>query len=250
MKKYIIWLLVVLCTFTACRVDSGTTPQHNEGNNMLWNEVELYINQMRRSVNYAICAECFLQGEEDKLAFMCRKFFQDDMVVTADGQRIYFGSKNDSYRDYFDTDGKSLAEGGVWQLRREYRGNDVDTDCYVTVTGSATIAGRFEVTQSSRDEHTLYQDIGSSKSVVDFEVLPQSSICNAKITTQGSIRGERDDFNIEYRSAPETYMQYENAVLRKGTVDIIYTDNYNADYSRTLRVLIDNNYVTYQQIHE
>lgn len=238
MKRYIFAALVAIFTLTSCVVEDGYKPSKDNSSKLIYQQTTNFIyNNCTESVAYVIYADALLRGDAATTDVVKGLFFSN-YTATINGNDVVITPQTSTYY-YFTvkTDGKPLAEGGVWSvyynLAREPR---------ITCTGIVGENGAFSV----QSEYSDYFDTLIINHTLRYVIDAENTLA---ITVAGS--GElRDAFNytIEYQIDAQNPLVYKGDNLLNptaGTISIDYLDE-NTGYSKSVKGTVLSNTVHFE----
>ena len=238
MRRYIFAALMALVGLTSCVVDDGYKPNKDNSSKLIYQHTTNFIyNNCTESVAYVIYADALLRGDA-ATADVVKGLFFSNYTATINGNDVVITPQTSTYY-YFTvkTDGKPLAEGGVWSvyynLAREPR---------ITCTGIVGENGAFSV----QSEYSDYFDTLIIDHTLRYVIDAENTLA---ITVAGS--GElRDAFNytIEYQIDAQNPLVYKGDNLSNpvaGTISIDYLDE-NTGYSKSVKGTVLSNTVHFE----
>ena len=238
MRRYIFAALVAIFTLTSCVVEDGYKPNKDNSSKLIYQHTTSFIyNKCTEYAVYVIYADALLRGDA-ATADVVKELFFSDYTATINGNDVVITPQTSTYY-YFTvkTDGKPLAEGGVWSvyynLAREPR---------ITCTGIVGENGAFSV----QSEYSDYFDTLIIDHTLRYVIDAENTLA---ITVTGS--GEfRDAFNytIEYQIDAQNPLVYKGDNLSNpaaGTINIDYLDE-NTGYSKSVKGTVLSNTVHFE----
>ena len=242
MKKYISILVVVLVALfatTSCQLSSGTDPNSNRANNLLWSRTQemlsgqyehiLAIAQLNDTLRDAEYGNKPYEGNTPDITE------KDGVYKLAYGyQRIYT----------VNTLGKKLDEGGEWSVNVQY-GPYMEPYKLGTVKG---VVG--EPTKFSIDFEDLYAYrapySNALKADIEYYYNESEECLDITFATAEGYSVEQyettPDYIVEFKANQP--LVYYGGVLYSGEVDILYKDNI-LNRQRGVTVEIFNKFVTF-----
>ena len=230
--------LVAMFATSSCMLSSGTDPNPNRKDNLLWGRVNDAINQhYDHAVAVAYLNDVMLQREFVDSAYKHYELFEGTNAYT-----ITYASNPDSYRIV--TDGKRLDEGGVWTIY--YRSSTyVEFGEVGKAIGIDGETSKFKlVVDNSHWGYTYYANSYTADSEIEYEYDDITDcLCVTFNTFKGFCSDEPTptDYIIEFEVVEPLYIR---ASIERGAIDILYKDLI-ANTSRALTVEIENRDVTF-----
>jgi hypothetical protein len=233
--------LVALFVATSCELASGTDPNPNRKDNLLWSRVNEVINQhYNHAVAVAHLNDILLDRAYIEIAYQPCDFMAEENTYT-----LRYGSTSSARSYRIKTDGKRLDEGGVWEIY--YR---TSTYAEYVLLGKATgIVGessKFKLSIDNKEyaqSYLAYCYAAESEIEYEYDSFLRDCLCVKYNTFKGTIakRSEQTDFTIEFEVV-EPLVIYTS--LEQGKIDILYKDLIQ-NISRELTVEIANKIVTF-----
>lgn len=230
--------LVAMFATSSCMLSSGTDPNPNRKDNLLWGRVNNAINQhYDHSRAVAYLNDMMLQREYVDSAYKHYELFEGTNAYT-----ITYASNTDSYRIV--TDGKRLDEGGVWTIY--YRTTPYmefgEVGKAIGIDGETS---KFElVVDNSHWGYTYYANSYTAESEIEYEYDDiVESLCVKFNTFKGFCSDDPipSDYVIEFETVEPLVIR---AAIEQGKIDILYKDLIK-NTSRALTVEIENRNVTF-----
>ena len=243
MRKYIsIFAVALVALFaTSCELASGTDPNPNRANNLLWSRVQGVLSgQYEHILAIAQLNDTLRDAEYGNKPYKASSpdiTEKDGVYTLAYGyQRIYT----------INTAGKMLDEGGEWSVNVQY-GTYMEPYKLGTVKG---VEG--EPTKFSIDFDDLYAYHSSYHSLlkadVEYDYNASEECIDITFATAEGYSVERyettatPDYIIEFKATQP--LVYYGGVLYSGEVDILYKDNV-LNTQRGVTVEIFNKFATF-----
>lgn len=241
MRKYISIIVVALVALfaTSCELASGTEPNPNKANKLLWSRTqEVFSGQYEHILAIAQLNDT-LRGADYNKAYKG----YDPEIIEKDGvYKLSYGYQR-IYR--INTAGKLLEEGGEWTITVQY-GTYMEPYKLGTVKG---VEG--EPTKFSIDFDDLYSYHSSYHSALKADVEYAYNALDECIditfaTAEGysveQYETSAPDYIVEFQAMKP--LVYYGGVLHSGEVDILYKDNV-LNTQRGVKVEIINKIVTF-----
>ena len=238
--------LAALFATTSCELASGTDPNPNRKNTLLWGRVNDVINQhYDHAVAVAHLNDILLDRSYIEIAYEPCDFMADENIYTLRYGSTYYAR---SYR--IKTDGKRLDEGGVWEIY--YR-----TSTYVEyvqigkATGIEGETSKFNLQINNEEfaqSYLAYYYAAESEIEYEYDDFLLDCLCVKYNTCKGTIaeRSKQTDYTIEFEVV-EPLVIY--ASIEQGKIDILYNDLVE-NTSRFLSVEIANKIITFATPNE
>ena len=242
MRNYfsmILVALVALFTATSCQLESGTEPDLNRANNLLWGRVNDAINQQYDH----FWAVAYLNDVMLDREYVESVYKQCEIVEGTNLYTITDASSNATYR--IKTDGKRLDEGGVWAIYCRV-GTYMEFSEVGKAVGIEGESSKFNlVVDNSRWGYTYYADSYSAESEIEYgydDVV--ECLCVQFNTFKGfcSDAPTPASYVIEFEVVEPLYIR---ASIEEGEVAILYKDLVEKT-TRSLSVVIANRGIYFQ----
>ena len=231
--------LVALFTATSCQLESGTEPDLNRANNLLWGRVNDAINQQYDH----FWAVAYLNDVMLDREYVESVYKQCEIVEGTNLYTITDASSNASYR--IKTDGKRLDEGGVWAIYCRV-GTYMEFSEVGKAVGIEGESSKFNlVVDNSRWGYTYYADSYSAESEIEYgydDVV--ECLCVQFNTFKGFCSDDPTpaSYVIEFEVVEPLYIR---ASIEEGEVAILYKDLVEKT-TRSLSVIIANRGIYFQ----
>ena len=231
--------LVAMFATSSCMLSSGTDPDPNRKNNLLWGRVNDAINQhYDHSRAVAHLNDVLLDRDYVESAYK-----QCEIVEGTNAYTITDASSNASYRIV--TDGKRLDEGGVWAIYCRV-GTYMEFSEVGKAIGIVGESSKFNlVVDNSHWGFTYYADSYSAESEIEYEYDDVvECLCVNFNTFKGFCSDDPTpaDYVIEFEVVEPLYIR---ASIEEGEVDILYKDLVEKT-TRSLSVVIANRGIYFQ----
>ncbi len=243
MRKYISILAVALAALfvaTSCEFSSGTDPDTNKANRLLWNRVQEALgSQYHHIVAVAQLNDTLRKAEYGN------KPYKGEVPEITESNGVYTLVYAYERTYIVNTLGKKLEEGGEWSIQVKY-GTYMEPYKLGTVKG---VVG--EPTKFSFDFADMYAYRGPYPCALKSEVeyfynVSDESLDITLFNTEGHsvehYAEDHPDYIIEFK-APEPLVFY-GGELYSGVVDILYKDNVSQT-QRGVTVEISNKFTTF-----
>ncbi len=231
--------LVALFTATSCQLESGTEPDLNRANNLLWSRVNDAINQQYDH----FWAVAYLNDVMLDREYVESVYKQCEIVEGTNLYTITDASSNASYR--IKTDGKRLDEGGVWAIYCRV-GTYMEFSEVGKAVGIEGESSKFNlVVDNSRWGYTYYADSYSAESEIEYEY---DDVVECLCVQFNTFKGFCSDdptpasYVIEFEVVEPLYIR---ASIEEGEVAILYKDLVEKT-TRSLSVIIANRGIYFQ----
>ncbi|MBQ5647836.1 MAG: hypothetical protein IIV16_01785 [Alistipes sp.] len=230
--------LVAMFTATSCQLSSGTDPNPNRKNNLLWGRVNDAINQHYDHFRAVAHLNDVLLDRD----YVESAYKQCEIVEGTNAYTLMYDSSYNSYR--ITTDGKRLDEGGVWTIY--YRTSPYmefgEVGKAIGIEGESS---KFNlVVDNSHWGYTYYANSYTADSEIEYEYNDVvESLCVKFNTFKGFCSDEPTptEYVIEFEVVEPLYIR---ASIEQGKIDILYRDLVK-NTSRELTVEIENRIVTF-----
>ena len=238
MKRYIFAALVAIFTLTSCVVEDGYKPSKDNSSKLIYQQTTNFIyNNCTESVSYVIYADALLRGDA-ATADVVKGLFFSNYTATINGNDVVITPQTSTYY-YFTvkTDGKPLAEGGVWSvyynLAREPR---------ITCTGIVGENGAFSV----QSEYSDYFDTLIINHTLRYVIDAENTLA-ITLVGSGKLR-DVNNYTIEYQIDAQNPLVYKGDNILNpaaGTISIDYLDE-NTGYSKSVKGTVLSNTVHFE----
>ena len=233
--------LVALFATTSCKLASGTDPNPNRKDNLLWSRVNDAINQ---HYNHAVAVAYLNDVLLERSYYIGDVYLPSDLKVEGDVYTLSYGSTNYARSYRIKTDGKRLDEGGVWTI---YYRTSTYTD-YVQLGTATGFVGETSAFNLSIDNieyashYYAYCYAAESEIVYEYDNA-LDCLCLQFNTFKGTISStsSRSDYVIDFEVVEPLVIRTS---LEQGKIDILYKDLVEKT-NRFLRVEIADKMVTF-----
>lgn len=239
MKRYIFAALVALFSLTSCIVDDGYRPSKDNSSRVIYNQTTNYIyNNCTESAAYIIYADALLRGDTAVVDVLKGLFF-GNYTATIDGNDVVITPQNSKYYYYtVKTDGKPLAEGGVWSVVYHGYSTNPQNTCTGIVGENCAFTAQCEYTDmfdSKVFNHTLRYAITEDNSLA------------ITLAGSGKLR-DVNNYTIEYQiDAQNPFVYKGDNILNPaaGTISIDYLDE-QSGFSKVVKGTVLSNTVHFE----
>lgn len=223
MKRYFILVLVALISLLGCKVSDGTEIDPNGGKRAIW--ISAYGNLLE-SIN----------GVSGRVVIYAAAALTSDKELQTIIEESYFKKKYSKYsvevsnncavittdigKTKIVTDGKSFAEGGVWQ---SYRVSTTSTGESIDIP-KETFYG---VGENSFTYSCVYEGVDNTNTI-ESEVSYTKTDGKVSLTIVGTGRNSGKDYTIDFTSKQPNPIVFTNGLLDCGEADIVYTNLANS----------------------
>ena len=233
--------LVALCVATSCELASGTDPNPNKANNLLWGRVKDAI--YMQYDNFMVVA--YLNDKLLNKEYVSDIYPSYELEVRDNIYTLNYGGSNyyaESYR--IKTDGKRLDEGGEWLIY--YRPSTYAEYAKLGMaTGIEGETAKFNLSiDNSADGDSYYAYSYAAESEIEYEYGDVTERLEVKFNTfKGSTFDTASQLNyiIEFEVVEPLVFRTE---IESGKVEILYKD-FVDNTSRSLSVVIANKITTF-----
>ena len=243
MRKYIsifVIAIVALCA-TSCKLESGSNPNPNKANDLLWHRVYSALDGQSQLIKVI----AHLNDTMCNMDYPIKAY--DACIITKLDETFYtleYSSQNITYK--VNTVGKRLDEGGEWILYVKY-GSYMEFTKVGIICGVAGEATKFSI--STDNEGVYHSDWRNTmQSEVEYSY---DKVENCLNITFSKVKGfstdfysdnSQTDYIIEFDATEP--MVFYGTELYSGRVNVLYKDNI-LHTTRTLTVVIANKIVTF-----
>lgn len=207
MKRYIFAAILALLSLSSCVVEEGYTPDKDNSARVLYNEAKDILHQYAIVyTEHIIYADALLRGDAEVADIIKSEFFDNcHSEILADGVKTTHSTGG---YVIVKTGGKSLAEGGEWQLFF----ND-DTQASYTCTGIVGQEQCFAVNRSHGGE--------SVDVLVSYKPTEDNDIF---ISISGEGHQTTDRYALDFSINEDTPLVYRPRNLYKPIMGTMYID--------------------------
>ena len=233
--------LVTLFAATSCELTSGTDPNPNRANQLLWGRVNDAVYQQYDHILAVAHLNDTLVGKTypKSLYKPCKLEVKDNIYTLTYGTADYASW---SYR--IKSDGKRLDEGGEWAIY--YRtGTYMEYVKLGNVVGIVGESAKFNLSIDNSEYAKYYYGyyfVADSEVAYEYDDVKET-LCVKYNTFQGITTDTTTtpDYTIEFAAVEPLVLSGE---IEQGKVDILYKD-FVENTSRQLSVVIANKIVTF-----
>ena len=232
--------LVALFVATSCELASGTDPNPNRANNLLWNRVNTAINlHFEHFLAVAYLNDTLLGKEVDNGGYEPTEVVVNDNIYTINYGSTYYAR---SYR--IKSDGKRLDEGGEWiiyyreSIYEEYEklgvatGIEGETSKFkLSIDNSVYASHYYAYSYAAESEMEYWYDDVQDRLKITYNTFKGSTFDTSS----------QSDYVIEFEAVEPLVFGTE---IEEGKIDILYKDLIQ-NTSRELTVEIANKIVTF-----
>ena len=245
MRKIFSMIMVALAALfvaTSCELASGTDPNPNRKDILLWSRVNDVINQhYNHAAAVAYLNDVLLDKSYIEIAYEPCDFMAEENTYT-----LRYGSTHSARSYRIKTDGKRLDEGGVWEIY--YRTSTYNEyELLGKATGIEGETSKFNL-QIDNEEYAQsylsYWYAAESEIEYEYDSFLRDCLCIKYNTFKGTIteRSKQPDYTIEFEVV-EPLIFFSS--LEQGKIDILYKDLIE-NTSRPLTVEIADKIVTFE----
>ena len=219
MKRYFILVLVALISLSGCKFSDGTEIDPNGGKRTIW--INTYANLLE-SINgisgrVVIYAASALSADKELQTLIEESYFKGKYSkygVEVSGNSVVITT--DVGKTKVITDGKSFADGGVWQMY------SIST----TSTGESVDIPKVICYGAGENRFTYSRTVksGDKTTTVETEVSYTKADGKVSLTIIGTGCEAGENYTIDFSSQLPNPIVFTNDLLDCGEVDIVYTD--------------------------
>ena len=244
MRKYISMIVVALAALfaaTSCELASGTDPNPNRKNTLLWSRVNNAINQ---HYDHAVAVAYLNDILLEKSYYIGDVYRPSDLRVEDDIYTLNYGTTYNARSYRIKTNGKRLDEGGAWAI---YYRSSTYTE-YVLLGKAVGVVGetsKFNLSIDNKEyasNHYTYCYVAESEMEYEYDNL-LDCLCikyNTFVGTTSDVSSQ-SDYVIKFEAVEPLVF---GATLEDGKIDILYKDLIQ-NTSRELTVEIADKIVTF-----
>ena len=241
MRKYISIVVVALAAMfmaTSCELGSGTDPNPNRANQLLWGRVKDAIYQQYNTAEVVAQLNDTLIGK----TYPKNPYKQCDLEVGDNIYTLIYGEGYQSYR--IQTDGKLLSQGGTWVIY--YRaGSYMEFVKLGYASGIEGETSKFNLVTDDYDLSQYYYDYSYNvESEIEWEWEP---VHECRLVKYNTFKGastdswREPDYTLDFELVEPLVICRE---IEQGKVHILYQDLVE-NTKREVAVKIANKIVTF-----
>lgn len=241
MRRYILILLVLL-SFTACKIDQGTVPNPNRANELLQSKVNNVLYSVVENSRIAIYGDALLAADET-MQMLIKSMWFNNVQATIEEKQIVINLNGNIYNDKYviTTSGKTFSEGAIWILKRTGASND--GSLIATFVGQEGVQRSF--TYAFREES--YVDTYHADIVVSYQLVPQTATIQTTLCGGGYVLHKEGEYSIHFTIEENNPLVFERSsrTPTSGKMEIVYKDLVD-NKQLNLVVVYSNGYVNYK----
>lgn len=210
MRRYIIAILALLC-LCSCRLEQGTSPNSHRADWLMYEQVVESTSRIVDYSRYILYTEATMCGYIDE-AQAIKNSVLSHLIISIEPGVVVFNGSDNSFSYKVITDGKTLAEGGEWQLVYDSKNQRSFTYSYTGIEGG---------------NHAFKYKIVRGNTTADFVVTPtltEHTGCQY-ITGQGSIRTEEYELIFKIQQNAPLFYRLISWEPESGVLDMTYTNH-------------------------
>lgn len=244
MRKYISILVVALVAIfmaTSCQLESGTEPNPNKANQLLWRRVETALNGQYEHAQMVVWLNDHMIGTVWSETYKPIEVSENDGVYT-----FGYTMSGDYYATTYriNTGGKKLNEGGEWIVYVKY-GAYMEFAKVGVVKGVVGEDTKFSIECEVSHQTPHYNALQSEVEYLfnDVEEMYEFTFMECKgISTDTNSASNSMEYIIEFEATEP--LVYTDKTLWSGKIDILYKDNM-AGTERNVTAEIERRFVTF-----
>lgn len=244
MRKYIPILVVAFVALfmaTSCQLESGTEPNPNKANQLLWRRVETALNGQYEHAQMVAWLNDYMIGEVWSETYEPIEVSENEGVYT-----FSYTMSGDYYATTYriNTGGKQLNEGGEWVVYVKY-GAYMEFAKIGVVRGVVGENTKFSIECEVGYQTPHYNALQSEVEYLfnDVEELYEFTFMECKgISTDTNNASNSVEYIIEFEATEP--LVYTDKTLWSGKIDILYKDNM-AGTERNVTAVIERRFVTF-----
>ena len=244
MRKYISILVVALVAIfmaTSCQLESGTEPNPNKANQILWRRVETALNGQYEHAQMVAWLNDYMIGTVWGETYKPIDVLENEGVYT-----FGYTMSGDYYATTYriNTGGKKLNEGGEWIVYVKY-GTYMEFAKVGVVKGVVGDDTKFSIECEVSHQTPHYNALQSE---VEYWFNATEELYEFTYTTCKGISTDADnatdsmEYIIEFEATEP--LVYTDKTLWSGKIDILYKDNM-AGTERNVTAEIERRFVTF-----
>lgn len=244
MRKYISILVVALVAIfmaTSCQLESGTEPNTNKANQILWRRVETALNGQYEHVQMVAWLNDYMIGTVWGETYKPIDVLENEGVYT-----FGYTMSGDYYATTYriNTGGKKLNEGGEWIVYVKY-GAYMEFAKVGVVKGVVGEDTKFSIECEVSHQTPHYNALQSEVEYLfnNVEEMYEFTFMECKgISTDTNNASNSMEYIIEFEATEP--LVYTDKTLWSGKIDILYKDNM-AGTERNVTAEIEHRFVTF-----
>ena len=244
MRKYISILVVALVALfmaTSCQLESGTEPNPNKANQLLWRRVETALNGQYEHAQMVVWLNDYMIGEVWSETYKPIEVSENEGVYT-----FSYTMSGDYYATTYriNTGGKKLNEGGEWIVYVKY-GAYMEFAKVGVVKGVVGENTKFSIECEVSHQTPHYNALQSEVEYLfnDVEEMYEFTFMECKgISTDTNNASNSMEYIIEFEATE--LLVYTDKTLWSGKIDILYKDNMEGT-ERNVTAEIERRFVTF-----
>lgn len=244
MRRYfsiLIVALVAIFTTTSCQLESGTEPNPNRANQLLWRRVETALSGQYEHAQMVAWLNDYMIGEVWSETYEPIEVSEKEGVYT-----FSYTMSGDYYATTYriNTGGKKLNEGGEWVVYVKY-GSYMEFAKIGVVKGVVGENTKFSIECEVGYQTPHYNALQSEVEYLfnDVEEMYEFTFMECKgISTDTNNASNSVEYIIEFEATEP--LVYTDKTLWSGKVDILYKDNM-AGTERNVTAVIERRFVTF-----
>ena len=208
MRRYIIAILALLC-LCSCRLEQATRPKRADF--LMYKQVVESINNIVHYYQYILYTDAIMCGNITE-AQMIQNNALSHLIISIEPGVVIFNGSDNTFAYKVITDGKTLAEGGEWQLVYDSKNQRSFTYSYTGIEGG---------------NHAFKYNIVRGNTTVNFVATPAVSEYNAShyISGQGAIRTEDSELVFKVQDDAPMLYHLTNPHPISGVLEMTYTNH-------------------------
>ena len=244
MRRYFSILIVALVAIfatTSCQLESGTEPNPNRANQLLWRRVETALSGQYEHAQMAAWLNDYMIGGVWSETYEPIEVSEKEGVYT-----FSYTMSGDYYATTYriNTGGKKLNEGGEWVVYVKY-GSYMEFAKVGVVKGAVGENTKFsiecEVGYQTPHYNALQSEVeywfNTTEELYEFTFMECKGISTDTNNASNSV-----EYIIEFEATEP--LVYTDKTLWSGKVDILYKDNM-AGTERNVTAVIERRFVTF-----
>ncbi len=244
MRRYfsiLVVALVALFMATSCQLESGTEPNPNKANQLLWRRVETALNGQYEHAQMVAWLNDYMIGTVWSETYKPIEVSEKEGVYTLSYTLLgdYYAT---TYR--INTGGKKLNEGGEWIVYVKYN-SYMEFAKVGIVKGVVGENTKFSIECAVSHQTPHYNALQSEVEYLfnDVEEMYEFTFMECKgISTDTNNASNSMEYIIEFEATEP--LVYTDKTLWSGKIDILYKDNM-AGTERSVTADIERRFVTF-----
>lgn len=229
MRRYIIAILAILC-LCSCKLEQGSKPNPKRAGRLMYEQVTKSTSDIVHYYPYILYTDAIMCGNITE-AQMIQNNALSHLIISIEPGVVIFNSSDNTFAYKVITDGKTLAEGGEWQLIYDSKNQRSFTYSYTGIEGG---------------NHAFKYNIVRGNTTVNFVVTPALTEYSANVYISGNGVIRTDTYEVVFKVQEDAPLYYRPDLRnpQRGVLDMTYT-NYETNTIRHATYDIEKDYYIY-----